>query len=637
MNNHNRTVQFDHVPFILLMALFMFCLPIPSSADNTVEPDTFDLKIQLVDQRGEPIPQEEIQDAIRSVYLKAEFAFYTEGRFRTSLDVPIRGFKDGYFLFQESLPLQQLKKMGVDPEEIDRYGLKLSLPHHRKFPYSGDVKIVMPPDKNGPQIIQLPLKHKPATKYKAVDFKLVSAVTGSPLSGYKLRTPDKKTVQTGQDGLVTVNVPAPLGKPAYLGAAVSQEGNAEKFSSYRITQSDIDRYAQTGEPVVVLTQKPLATFTVKEQVTATTNSAIDGISGYVRVTLYREQDNTYPVNCPVADGQFVIYAMDNELFDGDQPIKAGVEITDGDLMQYRIARGSEFEILPKSPDVQSHDLMVERNTPENLTVSLTDQSDGSVIRGARVDIFGKPDAIRPLLSAQTNALGVAKFKSTLPDKYWLKITSDGYLQAGYVHNFKKSVSAEYTLQKIINCTLAPSPEVLDSTRAFIFVCASRDLYREFVGKVDPVTKQVGFESIPNQPGFLVLFDRDKQVSLIQRMDPKSPPKRLSLSKRQVFSFSISMRYKDEDVDLPVYVVHAKTGLPIHISKGHTIEAQDMKLKLFDGEYDIYARFPAGLIKVDSISTNGVQTRKQYKYQIPMPDPDDLLKLDDLRRPPKDSN
>ena len=611
--------------------LLLTC-PAYASIGREMEPSEFNFSIRLIDQDEKPVPGDQINEALQSIYLKAKFNFYAEGQFRASIDIPINNFKEGEFIFNHALPLPQLQRMGINPDGLDSYDLTIELPYHPKFPFSGSSKINL---KNlnlgGKQSVDFQVKRRTSENTEEIRFRLISAVTGDPLVGYKLRSPQRKSLQTDSKGEVLVKVPTELDKSARIGPPLRSK-YVEKFSGYDITADDLRQFQKNGQAIDIQTDTPIAVFEVREKLDKYTSKQIAGVTGYAKVSLYTDAKHVVLINRSVADGYFVLYApKKNDVLVPGKVFNAKIELSSGNIAEYRISGEQVFQIDPRSETTPRFQLTVEHNAPVKLSIDIVNALDDEVIPGAKVVLFDRKAGSQPFATVKTNNQGNALFPPITPTEYLIHISADGYADRVKVYDFKESSSTQVKIFPVVQCKLqlpdTPSPQKLK----VMFVSAVDVTFKEYPAASVSQSGMVSFDSVPSGPGYLAVIDKDGQVMLLQSMDPSNPPSKIEFPNRTVINFSASLINKEERIGLPILLIEKESGLPIHKTKKLSQVGETLSVGLANGQYVVYAEFPKGLKKVDEITISEEMKQKTYEYHLSVPDTDELIKLDELRK------
>jgi hypothetical protein len=590
---------------------------VPSLGEGTAKAKTDEnpitVYLQLVTADAYVLPRD-----LSTVSLTAYYRFKKEGmlRLQSGLPVKILGFEKQGISLAIAPPYDELAKINLSREEIDKELLVLQLEQSTEFAYKGSLSLdiddlrardCVPP-------LEMAVTRVKKTVAFPVKLRLLSGRTGKSVPNYRIRA-DRGRYRTDKNGLVEVSV---LDLQAGLSVSPSlfEDSSIETLKPTRIEPEAIQKALKEGKPIEVVTRVPR----IVGQIISKPDTPMEGIDGYVLIRHVLGEEHTFVFRCQVRDGVFYIYGDESKRI---EPRQTGTIAFLGDAAGKRFMLKGETEYTLPEKGVWTLKVPVVRKKDTAVSIKVTDYSTGKPISNASVNIADQ-DTGR---ETQTSDAGSAVLEKVPLGSYRLQVKAAGYAPFMSTINLLEASTIEVKLRFLCDVPVAIPPGEASEKAVVVIVPVERLQQREYAEVVTANTREAVIAKVPEcNAAALLLVTADEVVLDVQDVQV-ARGKKLRINKNEMIPVSLVVKSgKHPGRPLGIAILDKATMMPMQKTPATGVFSRHLLRR----QYLVFAVDMRKWVPVDALDLRKQSPGVEVKREFTLPndaeplDPDGII-------------
>jgi hypothetical protein len=452
--------------------------------------------------------------------VQVEFSFVGKERGRASTSAPVAcTVREGHVVIDTPIPYDELAKIRLARDDLDRIEVSVSLEPTRSFPFSGKmstttVAAIAREDKD--KAWDLPVTPYNYTKPKPVKVvcRLILAVTKEPVSEYRVRAGGNNLTTNGK-GLVTVTLKDP-GKGFFIIESQLNKRGPERLKQVKIVADKVAKFLKDGKPIEIQTQMPCVVGHVwpdgmkGEEARRIT----DAMSGYVLIRHDLGPKRVFEFRSAVHRGTFYIHEADAQGYirpgTSGRIVHVGGDMAGGFFLKAEVAYR-----IPQVGDVHTVKVPLTMRQEVKAAIRVRDKRTGELVKGATVRLQGKG---LPELSASSE--GIVLFPKVRAGAYKMKVVAPGYETRVIPAMVLGQKYLDVRLRYLCDVSVSLPSSAGQAIDAVVLVSRGGTGRREYGVPVPAGATTVTIKDVPEDEAFLLATIRQGHVRYMMPVEVK---------------------------------------------------------------------------------------------------------------------
>ena len=448
--------------------------------------------------------------------VKVQFIFVGKERGSASTSAPVAcTVREGHVVVDTPIPYDELAKIGLTRDDLDRVEVSVFLEATRSFAFSGQLSTTLAAITREDKAWYLPVTPHNYAKPKPVKVvcRLISAVTKEPVSEYRVRAGGNE-LTTNAKGLVTVTVKDP-GKGFFIAESQLNKRGPERLKHVKVAPDKVAQFLKDGKPIETQTQMPRVVGHVwpDGMKGEEARRIADAMSGYVLIRHELGPKRVFEFRSAVHRGTFYIHEDERgHIRPGTfgRIVRVGGDITEGFFLKAEVAYR-----IPQVGDGHTVKVPVAMRQEVTAAIRVRDRRTSELVEGATVCLQGNG-----LPERSASSKGIVLFPKVKTGPYKMKVVAPGYETRVIPAMVLGQEYLDVRLRYLCDVSVSLPSSAGQAIDAVVLVSGPGAGRREYGVRVRAGASTVTIEDVPEDKAFLLAAIRQGHVCYMKPVEVK---------------------------------------------------------------------------------------------------------------------